>query len=139
METQERARLDDLVLHVLSCAAQLLYVEDARAAYDLLVRASRFYRYAVAADRMVTLTEEIRCLEDYRVISGCDARGGLRVELDAERLPASIFVERMAIVRAVGELAESEGDDAVLVDAGDDAPTFCRVSRGRSTRTIPLS
>ena len=139
MDTRQRGKLDDLVLHVLSCAAQLLYVEDSRTAYDLLVRASRFYRYAVATDRMVTLTDELGRLDDYRVISGCDARGGLRVELDATRLADSVFIERMSIVRAVDRLAEADSDASIIVTRGDAPAAFCRVSRGRSFLSIPLS
>ncbi len=135
-------RLNDLMLRVLSRAAQLLYVENAAAAYDLLIRANRFFRYAASPDRVVPLADEMRSVEDYRWVGGHGEAESLRVECGPHAFPGSVFVERMALVRAVDELAMagSDGESVIRIAASTgEPPLSCRVSRGTAVRTVVVS
>ncbi len=135
-------RLNDLMLRVLSRAAQLLYVENAAAAYDLLIRANRFFRYAASPDRFVPLADEMRSVEDYRFVGGHGEAECLRVEIDPQGFSGSAFVERMALVSTVDELAgaDNDGESVIRIAAltGESLPG-CRVSRGTAVRTVTVS
>jgi hypothetical protein len=135
-------RLNELMLHVLSRAAQLLYVEKSAAAYDLLIRANRFFRYAASPDRVVPLADEMRSLEDYRFVGGHGEAVSLRIERGPEVFPGSVFVERMALVAAVDDLALAGGDSEAEIRIAalmGESPQCCRVSRGSAVRTIKVS
>jgi hypothetical protein len=135
-------RLNELMLHVLSRAAQLLYVEKSAAAYDLLIRANRFFRYAASPDRVVPLADEMSSLEDYRLVGGHGEAVSLLIDRGPEDFSGSVFVERMALVAAVDDLALAGSDPESVIRIAaltGESPLCCRVSRGNAVRTVQVS
>ena len=135
-------RLNELMLHVLGRAAQLLYVEKSAAAYDLLICANRFFRYAASPDRVVPLADEMHSLEDYRFVGGHGEAVSLRIERGPEDLSGSVFIERMALVAAVDDLVLTGSDPESVIRIAaltGESPLYCRVSRGNAVRDVRVS
>ena len=130
-------RRNALVSSIISHAAQLAYVEEARGAYELLSSADRFLRRLDGRGGPVPLESELETLALYaEILNLCAPRS---VELAPFLTPAdpagsggfgaSALVERNALVDALAGLLEGQAGGQSDLRMEEDKPVFVSISR----------